>query len=75
MLNSKASIFCEIAPTDRVIDQSDKSLDGSNVGINMGATAGQSVFHVHVQLISRRIGDVENPKDRVRGVIPSKQKY
>ena len=37
--------------------------------------AGQTVFHVHVHLIPRRIGDVENPKGGVRGVIPAKQKY
>ena len=53
----------------------DKSVDGFNIGINVGATAGQTVFHVHVHLIPRRIGDVENPKGGVRGVIPAKQKY
>lgn len=57
------------------IEQSDKSVDGYNIGINVGATAGQTVFHVHVHLIPRRIGDVENPKGGVRGVIPAKQKY
>ena len=57
------------------IEQSDKSVDGFNIGINVGATAGQTVFHVHVHLIPRRIGDVENPKGGVRGVIPAKQKY
>jgi len=128
MNNLKACIFCEIATTDRVIDQTDhtfvirdafpvteghtliipkrhvadyfdlnpnetsdiqellqkhkalievndESVDGFNIGINVGATAGQTVFHVHVHLIPRRIGDVENPKGGVRGVIPAKQKY
>ena len=128
MNNSKACIFCEIATTDRVIDQTnhcfvirdafpvteghtliipkrhvadyfdlkpnetsdiqellqkhkamievnDESVDGFNIGINVGATAGQTVFHVHVHLIPRRIGDIENPKGGVRGVIPAKQKY
>lgn len=49
--------------------------DGFNVGINVGADAGQSVFHVHIHLIPRYHGDVENPKGGVRGVIPEKQKY
>lgn len=49
--------------------------DGYNVGINVNAAAGQSVFHVHMHLIPRYIGDVENPKGGVRGVIPDKQKY
>lgn len=57
------------------IEQSDLSVDGFNIGINVGATAGQTVFHVHVHLIPRRIGDVENPKGGVRGVIPARQKY
>lgn len=49
--------------------------DGFNVGINVNEAAGQSVFHVHVHLIPRYKGDVENPKGGVRGVIPWKQKY
>ncbi|MEE0084639.1 MAG: bifunctional class I SAM-dependent methyltransferase/HIT family protein [Paludibacteraceae bacterium] len=48
---------------------------GFNVGINVGEAAGQSIFHVHIHLIPRYNGDVENPKGGVRGVIPGKQKY
>ena len=49
--------------------------DGYNIGIYVNAAAGQTVFHVHMHLIPRYIGDVENPKGGVRGVIPGKQKY
>lgn len=49
--------------------------DGYNIGINVNAAAGHTVFHVHMHLIPRYIGDVANPKGGVRGVIPSKQKY
>ena len=49
--------------------------DGYNIGINVNEAAGQSVFHVHMHLIPRYKGDVENPKGGVRGVIPGKQKY
>ena len=49
--------------------------DGFNIGINIGEKAGQTVNHVHIHLIPRYKGDVEEPRGGVRGVIPSKQKY
>jgi len=49
--------------------------DGFNVGINVNEAAGQSIFHVHIHLIPRYRGDVENPRGGVRGVIPHKQNY
>lgn len=49
--------------------------DGFNVGININETAGQTVNHVHIHLIPRYKGDVENPRGGVRGVIPDKQNY
>ena len=48
---------------------------GFNIGINIGETAGQSVMHVHIHLIPRYKGDVEQPRGGVRGVIPGKQSY
>lgn len=51
------------------------SPDGYNIGINIGAAAGQSVPHVHLHLIPRFTGDTPNPRGGVRGVIPSKQNY
>lgn len=49
--------------------------DGFNVGINVGEAAGQSIFHVHIHLIPRYKGDVENPRGGVRGVVPGKKEY
>jgi len=49
--------------------------DGFNVGINIGEKAGQTVNHVHIHLIPRYNGDVEEPRGGVRGVIQSKQQY
>lgn len=46
-----------------------------NIGINVGETAGQTVMHVHLHLIPRYPGDVENPRGGVRGVIPGRKEY
>ncbi|WP_346866326.1 HIT family protein [Methanocalculus sp. MSAO_Arc2] len=49
--------------------------DGYNIGVNIGAAAGQSVMHLHVHVIPRYVGDMEEPKGGVRGVIPVKRLY
>ena len=49
--------------------------DGFNVGINLGEAAGQSVSHLHVHVIPRRVGDHSNPRGGVRHVIPAKGDY
>lgn len=48
---------------------------GYNIGANCGEAAGQTVMHLHLHLIPRYQGDMEDPRGGVRGVIPSKQKY
>ncbi len=49
--------------------------DGFNIGVNVGESAGQTIFHLHIHLIPRYKGDMSDPKGGVRGVIPEKQKY
>jgi len=49
--------------------------DAYNIGVNIGKVAGQSVPHIHIHIIPRYKGDVDDPKGGVRGVIPDKQKY
>jgi len=49
--------------------------DGFNLGVNIGAAAGQTVPHVHVHVIPRYPGDVADPRGGVRGVIATKQTY
>jgi len=51
----------------------DNTVTGFNVDINAGASAGQTVFHVH--LTPRRDGDVADPRGGVLGAIPRKQGY
>lgn len=55
--------------------ETDPSIDGFNVGVNTGKAAGQTVFHCHIHLIPRRLGDTHHPKGGVRGVIPNKMSY
>ena len=57
------------------IEMKDESVSAFNIGINSGADAGQSIAHLHIHLIPRRKGDVDNPQGGVRGVIPRKQHY
>jgi HKD family nuclease/diadenosine tetraphosphate (Ap4A) HIT family hydrolase len=49
--------------------------DGFNVGFNLGAAAGQTVFHFHLHVIPRYQGDVPDPRGGVRHVIPGKANY
>jgi ATP adenylyltransferase len=49
--------------------------DGVNIGINVQEAAGQTVSHVHIHIIPRYTGDVEDPRGGVRGVIPKKKYY
>ena len=53
----------------------DNTVKGFNVGINCGQAAGQTVFHCHVHLIPRRLGDAERPEGGVRHLIPGKGHY
>lgn len=49
--------------------------DGYNVGFNAGTAAGQTVPHLHIHLIPRFHGDVDNPRGGVRHVIPGRGDY
>ncbi len=49
--------------------------DGFNLGVNIGEAAGQTVFHLHLHVIPRYRGDVEDPTGGVRHVIPAKGNY
>jgi diadenosine tetraphosphate (Ap4A) HIT family hydrolase len=48
---------------------------GYNLGVNVGAAAGQTVMHLHLHLIPRYQGDVENPRGGVRHCIPHHGNY
>jgi len=49
--------------------------DGYNIGINVGEAAGQTVMHLHVHVIPRFAGDVDDATGGVRFVIPARGNY
>jgi ATP adenylyltransferase len=49
--------------------------DGFNIGINVGHAAGQTVSHVHIHMVPRYTGDVDNPIGGVRNIIPRRGDY
>jgi diadenosine tetraphosphate (Ap4A) HIT family hydrolase len=70
----KNAIFDLIDEMKLIIDKKHNP-DGYNIGVNIGKAAGQSVPHIHIHMMPRYTGDIENPRGGVRGVIPNKQKY
>lgn len=73
-LEEKNAIFDLMDQAKAMLDEQYHP-DGYNVGINCGESAGQTVMHVHVHLIPRYKGDVDNPRGGVRGIIPDKKNY
>jgi len=45
--------------------------DGFNIGININESAGQTVFHTHIHIIPRYIGDINYPRGGVRNILGS----
>ncbi len=58
----------------KILD-ADYKPNGFNVGINIGEFAGQTISHVHIHLIPRYQGDIDDPRGGVRSVIPEKKVY
>jgi len=73
--NEWNSVHRLAADLAKKMQEEDSSVQGFNLGINDGRTAGQTIMHAHVHLIPRRAGDVHHPEGGVRGVIPGKARY
>ena len=79
--------FFELAPEERdgllallnqaraTLEHSHPKPDGYNIGINDGSAAGQTVPHLHIHLIPRYAGDIEDPRGGVRWVMSEKARY
>lgn len=58
----------------RLLDE-ELHADGFNIGWNTGEAAGQTVPHLHVHVIPRFSGDVDDPTGGVRLAIPDRGNY
>jgi superfamily II DNA or RNA helicase/diadenosine tetraphosphate (Ap4A) HIT family hydrolase/SOS-response transcriptional repressor LexA len=72
--DERAAVFALVAEVKRQLD-AELAPHGYNVGFNAGRAAGQTVMHLHVHVIPRRDGDMDDPRGGVRHVIPSKANY
>lgn len=45
--------------------------EGYTIGVNEGRAAGRSIDHLHIHVIPRRFGDVENAEGGIRRVLPN----
>ena len=53
----------------------DRKPDAYTVGNNDGRAAGRSIDHLHVIVLPRYEGDVEDPRGGIRNVIPARASY
>lgn len=67
----RLALFALVDEVKRALDTSLRP-DGYNVGFNAGSAAGQTVFHLHLHVIPRYAGDVEDPRGGVRHVLPGR---
>jgi diadenosine tetraphosphate (Ap4A) HIT family hydrolase len=68
------AVLALVAEVKRRLDE-ELAPDGYNVGFNAGAAAGQTVMHLHVHVIPRFRGDMDDPRGGVRHVVPSEGNY
>lgn len=68
------AVMALVEEVKRQLDEEFKP-HGYNVGFNAGAAAGQTVPHLHVHVIPRYTGDMDDPRGGVRHAIPAKGNY
>jgi diadenosine tetraphosphate (Ap4A) HIT family hydrolase len=71
----RLALLAEVDHARTLALASDSTIEGFNIGWNDGPAAGQTVMHLHVHVIPRRRGDVDDPRGGIRWVIPGKARY
>ena len=70
----RRAVWDLVSVAKRAIEQS-HAPTAYNIGVNIGRDAGQTVDHVHLHVIPRYPGDVDDPRGGVRWVVPAKADY
>jgi len=71
---SELPLWALVPDVKRYIERT-SSPHGYNIGVNVGAAAGQTVAHAHLHIIPRYAQDVADPRGGVRWVIPARAAY
>lgn len=66
LLNQEAVDLLDLLRLAKVLLDKRFHPDAYNLGVNSGVAAGQTVCHLHIHLIPRYAGDVENPRGGIR---------
>jgi diadenosine tetraphosphate (Ap4A) HIT family hydrolase len=74
-LEERTALLAEVDRACAFAVSHDPTIEGFNVGWNDGPVAGQTVMHLHIHVIPRRPGDVDDPRGGIRWVIPLRAKY
>lgn len=73
-VDEQADLMALVAEVRALLDDQ-FSPAGYNVGFNAGSAAGQTVDHLHLHVIPRRVGDMADPRGGIRNVIPERGNY
>lgn len=71
-LNEKSERFCRKMLQHIGLE---KKPDGYNIGVNEGKAAGRTIHHLHIHVIPRYFGDVEDYIGGIRHIIPKMGNY
>jgi diadenosine tetraphosphate (Ap4A) HIT family hydrolase len=74
-LEEQHALLALVTEVKGTLDAGSPRPDGYNLGINIGEAAGQTVMHLHVHVIPRYHGDMDDPRGGVRHVIPEHGNY
>jgi len=73
-VEEKQAVLALVDECKKVIEENFNPA-GYNIGFNVGVAAGQTVMHCHCHVIPRYVGDVQDARGGVRGVVPGKRGY